>query len=343
MDVPRLGLCDLPTPVERAAALGDALGVPDLHVKRDDVSAEPYGGNKPRKLEYTLARARERGVSTAWTAGGVGSNHVLATALHCRDVGLAPAAIQFPQPVTDHVRDNLRALATTDPTLRLVGGEAALVARAARLRLRQRLGADLQYLPVGGSSPRGVLGFVRAAAELADQVATGEAPAPDRIVVPVGSGGTLAGLRLGVAMTDLDAAVVGVRVVEKLITNAASLTVQANRTARLLRGHGVDAPCLGPGAFTVLDGYLGDGYGEPTAGGDSARETAADHGLTLDPTYTAKAVAAVADRADRADRTDRWRDDTVLYWHTLSGADPPECPDADARLPDGYGRFLDAA
>src|SRR5207253_3146182 len=46
----RVHLTTLPTRVEPLRVLGDALGA-DLWIKRDDVSAEWYGGNKPRKLE----------------------------------------------------------------------------------------------------------------------------------------------------------------------------------------------------------------------------------------------------------------------------------------------------
>ena len=162
-------------------------------------------------------------------------------------------------------------------------------------------------------------------------------PAPDRIMVPVGSGGTLAGLTLGVAMTELDADVVGVRVVEKLVTNRCSVSVLASRTARLLRGEGLDAPWTRPGDLRILADYLGGGYGEPTPAGERAEAVASEHGLELDPTYTAKAVAAIADRADG------WRDDTVLYWHTLDGREPPRLAreEAAARLPEEYRSFLD--
>jgi hypothetical protein len=60
--------------------------------------------------------------------------------------------------------------------------------------------------------------------------------------------------------------------------------------------------------------FLGPGYGHPTELGRGATRAAAAVGLTLDPTYTAKAFACALwwVRSRRAAR--------VLYWHTLSSA-----------------------
>jgi hypothetical protein len=66
--------------------------------------------------------------------------------------------------------------------------------------------------------------------------------------------------------------------------------------------------------FAVDARFLGRGYGHPTPEGSAATEVARDAGLTLDPTYTAKAFAGALWhlRARRAR--------TILYWHTLSSA-----------------------
>src|SRR5262245_13588201 len=99
--LPRLPLARTPTPVERSPALSEALGC-ELYVKRDDLSGELYGGNKIRKLELLLAAARDAGKDTIVTTGGVGSHHVLATALYGRRLGFEVGAILTPQPLTEH-------------------------------------------------------------------------------------------------------------------------------------------------------------------------------------------------------------------------------------------------
>src|SRR5256884_358150 len=79
----RLG--DWPTPLERAAALGGAVGIAELTVKREDRSSARYGGNKVRALEFLLAGARPGTVFV--TLGGTGSTHCLATAVHAAAAG----------------------------------------------------------------------------------------------------------------------------------------------------------------------------------------------------------------------------------------------------------------
>ncbi|ERH09460.1 MAG: 1-aminocyclopropane-1-carboxylate deaminase [halophilic archaeon J07HX64] len=326
--VPRVDLGSFPTAVEAAPELGAALGVSELYLKRGDRSGQLYGGNKVRKLEFLLGAALDAGCTAVLTGGGVGSNHVLATAAYAREVGLEPRAVQFPQPVTGYVRENLRSLARFDPDLHLARSQVLFPASLLRARLAT-LRRGLSYVPLGGSSPVGTVGFVRGAQELARQVDRGVSPRPDVVVVPASSGGTLAGLVVGLDSTDLDTRVVGVRVAERYAANRLFVSRLANRTAALL-----DLPVTYSRAdITLVDGYLGPGYAEPSRVGERVQKLAALYGLTLDPTYTAKTVAAIAGEFD---------DETVLYWHTLSGhrPEPLSTDEAVRRLPDSYRRFL---
>ena len=84
--LPKIGLADLPTPVEsKSVRLGNDTF--QVSVKRDDLTGRLYGGNKVRKLEYLLQRARTRRAERVATFGTVGSNHALATALYARELG----------------------------------------------------------------------------------------------------------------------------------------------------------------------------------------------------------------------------------------------------------------
>jgi D-cysteine desulfhydrase len=328
-DVPRVELGSFPTAVEAAPGLGAALGVPNLHLKREDRSGRPYGGNKVRKLEFLLGAALDAGCSQVVTGGGIGSNHVLATATYAREVGLDLRAVQFPQPVTEHVRENLRSLARFDPELRLARSQVLFPVSLLRERLAARRDGDRASVPLGGSSPVGTLGFVEAGWELARQVERGACPHPDVVVVPASSGGTLAGLVVGLDRAGLDTQVVGVRVTGRYAANRFLVTRLANRTAALL-----DVPArYTHDDVTLLGGYVGPGYAEPTRVGELVSKVAAEYGLTLDPTYTAKTVAAISGEFD---------DETVLYWHTLSEGRPEMLSTEAAieRLPDPYRQFL---
>lgn len=329
-DVPQVELGSFPTAVEPVPALGAALGVPNLHLKHEGRSGEPYGGNKVRKLEFLLGAALASDCSAVVTGGGIGSNHVLATAAYARQLGLRPRAVQFPQPVTGHVRANLRSLARFDPELRLARSQILFPASVLRERVAAFRSAALAYVPLGGSSPVGTLGFVEAGLELAAQVERGACPHPDVVVVPASSGGTLAGLVVGLDHAGLDTRVVGVRVAGRYAANRLLMRRLANRTATLL-----ELPAnYSREDITLLDGYLGPRYAEPTRLGERVSKVATRHGLELDPTYTAKTVAAIASEFD---------DETVLYWHTLSER-RPEMLSTEAtleRLPDAYGQFFE--
>lgn len=101
--LPRHALGNYPTPVARLASLGHD----HLWIKRDDLTSDLYGGNKVRKLEFILADALKRGCRQIITMGGIGTNHGLATAIFCREAGLACRLLLFHQPVNDHVKQNM--------------------------------------------------------------------------------------------------------------------------------------------------------------------------------------------------------------------------------------------
>jgi D-cysteine desulfhydrase len=176
-------------------------------------------------------------------------------------------------------------------------------------------------LPAGGSSPLGALGYVETARELADQVRAGALPEPSHVVTAVGSGGTAAGLVLGLRLAGLATRVVGVVVNDSLRLDTRSLTRLARRSERLLRGRGASLPRVeldGRDLMVVRD-WLGPGYGHATETGRQAQSLAAEReGLELDLVYTAKAMAALL----AINREGRFGEGPVLYLHTY-GPRPP--------------------
>ncbi len=275
-------------------------------VKCDDATSPVYGGNKVRKLEYVLARARERKKTRLLTVGAVGSHHVLATAIHGRANGFRVHAILIPQPWTPHVENNLRT-----------GLAHGLTAEAAwepslYLRVLAAMDADTEYISLGGSSVAGSLGYVDAANELALQVTKGELAEPEEIVVALGSGGTVAGLLVGLAQTKLRTRVVGVSIAKPVMIVKALCT---RLTSRVARACGVDSAAA-LSRLVVDSGSVGAGYGYETADGKRASELAADAGIKVDPTYTAKALGSALSHARANEKQ------PVLFWNTLSSATP---------------------
>ena len=313
-EIPRVQLANLPTPVHRLDNVGRELGITDLWVKRDDLTGTLYGGNKVRKLEFLLADAMEKGHGEVWTVGAIGSHHVLATCIYARELGLGCGALHFPQPVTPHVRKNILALSSTRPNIHLLTRDQNLApqefGRLVSAWLREH--PDVYYIPGGGSSPIGALGYVEAALELVQQVEEGVCPRPDRIYVAAGTCGTIAGLVAGFALADFDVELVGVRVVDLAVGNEARVMELVEAAWKTI---GARAAGTLAERFRLSHDFIGEGYGLATPAALQACELAALDHLTLEPTYTAKAFSAVvADAPGLAERT-------ILYWHTLSGAD----------------------
>jgi D-cysteine desulfhydrase len=306
--LPFVPICSLPTPVREAPGLGDGVWVKD-----DARSAEPWGGNKPRKLEWILADARARRFRTILTFGGIGTNHGLATAIYARRAGLECVLALTEQPRTDTVERQLERLRAAATRVYLTRDPRRTALAMPLIALRHGGLRPPYLLPPGGSSAVGALGFVEAALELAAQVEAGELPEPRTVVVALGSGGSAAGLAAGLAIAGLRTRVDAVLVNDQLTLTEPRLLRLAGRTLRLLRRRGADVSGvrLGADAVRVIEGFMGAGYGHATDAGEEAQAIGESDGLALDPVYTGKALAAV--RAGAAGER------PILFWNTNNG------------------------
>jgi D-cysteine desulfhydrase len=304
--IPRASLTTLPTPVE---ALSDAAPDGSFWIKRDDLSSTSVGGNKVRALEFLLGAVRPGDV--VLTIGGEGSTHVLATAHHAARLGARTHAIRWRHemnPVAVTVAGQARAICddvTTTPTI------VGTLIRAGWRRVVER---RAHWIPMGGSSPLGTLGHVNAGLELGCQISNGLLPQPRRVVVPLGTGGTAAGLALGFAIAGLPITVVGARIGPRIGANRWHVLRLARATAALMRrGSGARVPELGSDAVTVVHDVYGGAYGRALpAGDDAARRLEGWRGIGLDATYSAKAFAAAL-------ALHRSSEVPTLFWLTFDG------------------------
>src|SRR5262249_2947289 len=199
---------------------------------------------------------------------------------------------------------------------RLFGAELRFVGSGAeRMPAVRAVAAELAaagrrplVIPIGGSTPLGALGYVEAAREAAAQLRElGVAPAA--IVHGSSSGGTPAGLVVGCRAAGLTARVIGISADE---TRADLGRMVAEIAGPLAERVGLAAPASA--AIEVLDEYVGEGYGIPTADSERATEIFARlEGIALDPSYGAKAAAGLIDLVRRRVFGPR---DTVCFWHT---------------------------
>ena len=300
-----------PSPVLLLPEVARQIGAASLSIKREDLNGTTFGGNKLRALEWLLPTAGHSIISL----GGYGSTWCAALATAAKATGRETHLALFPQPWSPTVAG---ALSTT-----LASGEVHLASTPRRFPLAiarawfaaRAIGAPTTFGP-GGAEPLGVLGAVNAALELARQVEAGELPSPDAIVVPLGSGGTAAGLLLGCQIARLSVTICAVRVASPFIASERRVLTLAARTSRLLHRHGLDLPAI-DSRLVVIKHQLGAGYGHPTVGAIAARALLAREGLSADVTYTAKAAAALGDLAGSFPH--------LCFWHTFDPrlAPPP--------------------
>lgn len=325
--LPRCSFVPAATPVEPLPLAGWPEGT--VFVKRDDRSCPLYGGNKPRKLEYVLGHARARGSRRLVTTGGLGTHHGLATTILGRSLGMRTTLVLVHQPVTPEVRETLHLHAAHGAELVYARGVAEAALQTAGVLARSAARGERPYrVPTGGSSPRGNLGLVSAGLELAEQVRVGELPEPERVFVAVGTGGTLAGLGLGLRLGGLRSQLVGVLVSDILPPSGARLARTARRAARLMRRAGAELPDLALRAsdFHLERAWLGPGYGAPTPEAHEAVEAAARAGLRLETTYTGKCLAALLAAAPGPSASAG----PVLLWNTHGRVGPQAAAHAAA-------------
>lgn len=329
--VPWVSLGALPTRIsEGGAVLREAGASGELWLKRDDESSTNYGGNKLRLLEHLLGDAQELGATHVYSSGARGSNFALATALLAPRVGLVPGAICFPQPMTPDGEQSHRLVAARARLVEIPHWSLLPVALERVRRSAERTSETALVLSQVRMKPESLFGYLAAGIELARQVQAGVCPAPSRIVLPIGSAATSAGLiaglsvakRLGIWRGPLPI-VSAVRIAAWPLSRRARVLSLIEKTlARLaqLSGDGslaLDKRALAP--LELVTDELGDGYPYPTPRGAAARLLFARAGFpVLDDTYSAKAAAHLLARAKRGELRG-----PLLFWCTKSSAPVP--------------------
>lgn len=315
-ELPRVGLAILPTPVDER----EVPGFGPLLFKRDDLTSPLYGGNKVRKLEFVLGQALAEKRAAVLTFGAYGSNHALATAVHARALGLEPHVVLSPQAPGPFAAATLRAHAALGTVIHLVDGwDGRREAVRAVRDLAERDGIEPLVIPMGGTSPAGVAGYVNAAFELAEQLE--DAPS-DAIYVPGGTLGTALGLAIGLHVAAPDTRVVAVRVTPDDVANDVYAAQVVDEAIALLTSHDGGFPALSIGDlnFELRHDWFEPGYGVVTPETRRAVEIGAAAGIKLETTYTGKAFAALLADADSGDLPPGAR---VVFWDTYNSAPMP--------------------
>lgn len=305
---PRLHNSLVPTPVHRLDQLSDEYGV-NVYCKRDDLTGFGFGGNKTRKLDFLLAQALSLGCDSLIAIGANQSNFCRVAATYGVSAGMEVHLVlggKRPANPTGNLRvDHLLGVTchhVDSPDWDAWAGEAE--------KLENEListGRKVYRMPVGGSTPRGALGYVDAFDEIiTDQARLGVQF--DAIIHASSSAGTQAGLVVGQEVSGWNGSIIGISVAknrEELHQNVLDL---ARKTAAELNA------AIEPSRVLVDDGYIGPGYAARTPGCREAVELFARRfGIFLDYVYTGKAAAAMIDYL-RKGRFDKGAN--VLFIHT---------------------------
>lgn len=291
-----MSLAHLPTPLEHLPRLSAALGGPDIYIKRDDCTGLATGGNKTRKLEFSLGEAVSLGADTIVTVGAVQSNHVRQTAAAACKLGLK-CEVLLENRVIDASDDYMHSgnvfldrLYGANIREYDKGHDFAAEMDAVAEEVR-RSGGKPYIVPGGASNVVGALGYVNCAAELLTQ-ANDTGLVIDHIVHATGSAGTQAGLLVGLNAMHSNIPLLGIGVNVDQETQEGRVFDLAVDTAEYIGASGIVAR---EDVVANCD-YVGDGYGIPTtAMNDAVLKLARLEGILADPVYSGKGLAGLFD------------------------------------------------
>lgn len=310
--LPRVPFAQLPTPLEEMPRLSKALGGPRLYVKRDDQTGLAGGGNKTRKLEYSVAEALRLKADTLVTLGGVQSNHCRQTAAAAVKYGLRCILVLRGRSPSDW-NGNLLLDRILGAEVRFSGDRSREDVAAEAVDGERRAGRRPFFIPIGASDEIGSVGYAAAVEEIAAQTAEMNLRA-DRVVLASSSYGTQAGLCVGAKALGFRPEITAIAIDSAKSELQQGVSSLANAVARRL-----DLEMnFSPGEIVGYDGYLGGGYavmGEPEK---EAIEMAGRYeGLLLDPVYTGRAMAGLIDLVRRGEFGKK---ETIIFWHTGGSA-----------------------
>ncbi len=304
-NVDRIRFAHLPTPIEEMKRLSAELGGPRLFVKRDDATGLALGGNKTRKLEFLVADALAKSARTLVTAGAAQSNHCRQTAAAAAKFGMGCVLV-----LDGREPDEPSANLLLD---RLFGARIVWVAdRKDRERTQRETcgkldaaGEKTYFVPYGGSSPIGAMGYAFAVEEVLAQGIDA-----DWFVFGTSSGGTHAGLALGARLFGYRGKVLGISIDESEAWLKARVSTLASNASELL-GRRIE---IRPEEILANDSYCSAGYGVLTgAEREAVTLFARTEGLLLDPVYTGRAAAGLVDLIRKGCFG---KDESVLFWNT---------------------------
>lgn len=303
----RISLANTPTPIEPLDRLSATLGC-RLWVKRDDLTGSATSGNKVRKLEFTLARAREQGAKTLITCGGVQSNHCRTTAILGAKLGFkVHLLLRGEEPKRHEGNLFLDQLAGADISYfspKYYNARQDFIVSEV-VEEYQAKGKKPYFIPTGASDGTGLWGYISAAKEISEQTDIEF----EHIVTATGSGGTQAGLTVGASLYLPESRVTGIAVCDD-DTYFYDKVREDIGLWNELYDQKIDPNALD---INVSDKYIGPGYAKAANEIFECIELVTrKEGLVLDPVYTGKAFFGMLAEIEAGNLSG----DNILFIHT---------------------------
>ncbi|WP_405290999.1 1-aminocyclopropane-1-carboxylate deaminase/D-cysteine desulfhydrase [Algibacter sp. Ld11] len=300
-----------PTPLEKMINLSKKYQDYQLYIKRDDNSGLASGGNKVRKLQYFIYDALSKGFDAIITAGAQQSNHCRQTAASCAKVGLE-CHLLLGGEKPKRYNGNLLLSQLLGAKINFSGdnrkGEDIKLLKQ-KLELK---GKKVYAVPYGGSNLLGAYGFVDAVKELKGQLLEKNLKM-DYIFFASSSGGTQAGLRLGIDLFEVDTKLMPISIdkmgyEDKTLAEAVlELLKEGQKSLRIKKTYSIDDARL-------IHGYDSEGYGVVTSNEKSSiKELAENEGILLDPVYSGRAFYGMLDHI-KSQKIEKGAN--ILFWHT---------------------------
>ena len=247
-----------------------------LFVKREDLNHPFASGNKWWKLKYNLAETIRLKHHTVLTFGGAYSNHIYATAAACHETGLKSIGIIRGEQ-TLPLNHTLAFAQEKGMLLHYVSRETYKHKTETDFirNLRDQFG-DFYLLPEGGTNELAVTGVIEFAKAILSEIKF------DYLCLPVGTGGTMAGIIAGLDKTKK---VIGFSALKggSFLVGKVKRMLENCSTGKLKN-------------WRIENDYHFGGYGKS----DKALENflvnqSQNHNLPLDRVYTAKMMFGIYD------------------------------------------------
>ncbi|WP_168188113.1 1-aminocyclopropane-1-carboxylate deaminase/D-cysteine desulfhydrase [Hahella sp. CCB-MM4] len=276
----------------------------ELYVVRGDLTHPEISGNKWYKLKYNLRSARETGVRAVLSFGGAHSNHLHALAAAGREYGLDTLGVvrgdwrtTLTATLQDAVSWGMRLIPISNTDYRNRNDRAWVSGQLSEWLCRSDVcesgfrPEEVMVIPEGGSNLEGVRGVRDWARAIYSRFAD-----PVTLVMPVGSGGTIAGFAAEASPHQ----VMGISVVKD--------DSRPQYVNRLLLGVGEKQS-----AWEIVTGFEGKGYGKWSH--DLVvrlNDVYAQTEVPLEPVYSGKAFQAMTALAEAGRITTK----QIVFVHT---------------------------